>query len=74
MFKNSMQKKLRSRFHITPDTGFDFEGILIQCDGGVDGYSVFADVIAYPEQAAPETIKGELYIRNSRVVFSQLVP
>lgn len=73
MFKNSLQKKLRSRFHVTPKFGLDFSGVLIQCDKGEDGYSVFADVVAYPEQADPEPIKGDVYVRNSQVAYSQLV-
>jgi hypothetical protein len=74
MFKNSLQKKLRSRFYVTPKFGIDFQGILIQCDKGEGGYSVFADVVAYPEESEPQPIKGELYIRNSEVAFTQLVP
>lgn len=73
MFKNSMQKKLRSRFHITPDIGADFDGILTKCDWGDDGYSVFADVIVYPDGADPEKVEGDVYIKNSRVLYSQLV-
>ena len=73
MFKNSLQKKLRARFYITPKFGIEFDGVLIQCDKGEDGYSVFADVIAYPEESQPTPLKGDLYLRNGDIAFAQLV-
>jgi hypothetical protein len=70
-----MQKKLRSRFYVTPKDGYgiDFDGVLIACDKGEAGYSVFVDVVAYPDQADAEKIKGEFYIMNGHVACSQLV-
>jgi hypothetical protein len=73
MFKNSIQKKLRSRFFVTPKSGIVFDGVLISSDRGEHGYSVFVDVVAYPDQANPERIKGELYILNANIAYSQLV-
>lgn len=75
MFKNSIQKKLRSRFYVTPKFGFgpDIEGILIASDKGESGYSVFTDVTAYPDEGNPEKIKGDLYVMNGHIACSQLV-
>lgn len=75
MFKNAMQKKLRKRFYVTPKDGYgiDFDGILIACDKGEDGYSVFINVVVHPDQAEPEELKGEYYIMNGHVACSQLV-
>lgn len=76
MFKNAMQKKLRQHFYVTPKEGYgvDFDGVLIACDKGGDGYSVFTNVIAHPDGADPQEIKGEFYIMNGHVACSQLVP
>ena len=73
MFKNSLQKKLRSRFYVTPKSGLEFSGVLVKCDRGEDGYSVFVDAVAYPDNANPEPLAGEVYVLNAHIAYSQLV-
>ena len=68
--KNLIQKKLRTRFHVTPRVGLSFEGVLISEDRT---YAVFADVVAFPEGAAPEKCDGDLYIRHDNVAYVQTV-
>lgn len=73
MFKNAMQKKLRQRFYVTLKAGIPFDGVLIHSDKGDDGHSVYADVVAYPEGDNAQQVKGELYVPNTNIAYSQLV-
>lgn len=66
--KNLIQRKLRERFHVTPRVGTQFSGVLIAEDRV---YAAFADVVAYPDDASPEKVEGELYIRHSNVAYVQ---
>lgn len=68
--KNLIQKRLCTRFHVTPKVGINFEGVLLQED---ETYAVFADVVAFPEDASPEKCDGELYIRHSNIAYVQTV-
>lgn len=67
--KNSVQRKLRNRFHVTPIKGLEFEGILID---SCREYHVFAKVTAYPDDV-PQSVDGELYIERSNVAYMQLL-
>lgn len=66
--KNLIQKKLRTRFHVTPKVGLQFSGVLIAEDST---YATFADVEVYPEASPPEKCSGELYIRHENVAYAQ---
>ena len=66
--KNLIQRKLRTRFHVTPRVGTQFSGVLTAEDRV---YAVFSDVLAYPEDANPERVDGDLYIRHSNVAYVQ---
>lgn len=68
--KNLIQRKLRTRFHVTPRVGTQFSGVLIAEDST---YAAFASVVAYPEDAPPEKVDGELYIRHTNVAYVQTV-
>jgi hypothetical protein len=69
--KNLIQKRLRQRFHVTPKVGNQFSGVLLAEDRH---YAVFADVIAYPDEADPEKVAGDLYVPADNIAYSQLVP
>ncbi|BCP41440.1 hypothetical protein MINTMi27_15330 [Mycobacterium intracellulare] len=69
--KNLIQKKLRTRFHVTPKVGMQFSGVLV---GEDSSYAVFADVVAYPENASPEKCSGDIYIRHDNVAYVQTAP
>lgn len=68
--KNLIQRKLRTRFHVAPKVGTQFSGVLIAEDRD---YAVFADVVAYPDDATPVKVDGELYIRHANVAYVQTV-
>lgn len=68
MRHNLIQQKLRERFHVTPKVGTQFSGVLISEDRL---YSVFADVIAYPDDGNPEKIAGEIYMPQDNVAYLQ---
>jgi len=68
--KNLIQKRLRTRFHVTPRVGVQFSGVLIAEDSQ---YAVFADVVAYPEGGNPERAEGDLYIRHANIAYVQTV-
>lgn len=69
--KNLIQKRLRERFHVTPRVGTQFSGVLIAEDSQ---YAAFADVVAYPDDATPTKVDGELYIRHTNVAYVQRLP
>jgi small nuclear ribonucleoprotein (snRNP)-like protein len=69
--KNLIQRKLRTRFHVTPRVGYQFSGVLISEDSQ---YAVFTDVVAYPDDSTPEKADGDLYIRHTNVAYVQTVP
>lgn len=69
--KNLIQRKLRERFHVTPKVGTQFSGVLIAEDSQ---YAAFADVLAYPDDAIPEKVDGEVYIRHTNVAYVQRLP
>jgi hypothetical protein len=48
--------------------GTQFSGVLTAEDRV---YAVFSDVLAYPEDANPERVDGDLYIRHSNVAYVQ---
>lgn len=66
--KNLIQRKLRTRFHVTPRSGVQFSGVLIAEDAR---YAVFADVVAYPDDASLERVEGDLYIRHENIAYVQ---
>lgn len=67
--KNLIQRKLLTRFHVTPRVGMQFSGVLVAEDRV---YAQFADVIAYPDDAPSEKVAGDLFIRHSNVAYLQL--
>ena len=73
MFRNAFQKKLSQRFFVTPKSGVNFSGVLVKCDKGSDGHSVFADVKVHVE-GRTESATGTLYIRNDNVAYCQELP
>lgn len=68
--KNLIQKRLRTRFHVTPRVGIPFEGILVEEDAT---YAQFADVVAFPAEGTPERADGDLFIRHANVAYVQTV-
>lgn len=72
--KNALQKRLRQRFFVTPCSGLNFSGVLIESDRSETGYEVYADVIAYPPDSNPEAVEGLTYIRHANVAYVQEVP
>jgi hypothetical protein len=72
--KDALQKKLRQRFFVTPKSGLNFTGILIECDRREDGLEVYADVQVYPPDSNPEPVEGTTYIRHHNVAYAQLLP
>lgn len=62
---------LRKRFHVTPKAGLQFSGVLLDED---DTRSVWASVIAYPEDADPQRTDGYLYLRHANLAYIQTVP
>lgn len=68
--KNLIQRRLRTRFHVTPRVGMQFSGVLVAEDSV---YAVFADVIAYPDESSPEKVAGELFIRHNNLAYVQTV-
>lgn len=72
--KNSIEKLVRQRLHITPKVGYDFSGVLLHADRGRDGQYVFAHVIVYPPEGAPEKLEGEILFDKVNVHFVQKLP
>lgn len=68
--KNLIQKKLRSRFHVTPKVGLPFEGVLLAEDST---YAQFGDVVAFPDDAPPQRCEGDLFIRHANIAYVQTV-
>ncbi len=68
MFNNSIKEHLCARFYVTPKTGHNFDGVLIQSDRG---YYVFADINVYPTGAESQKAQGELWIEKSNVAYLQ---
>lgn len=68
--KNLIQKKLKSRFLVTPVTGVTFSGILVAAD---KEYYSFVDVKVLQDQQGSRSAPGELFIRRSNVAYVQLV-
>ena len=68
--KNLIQRKLRTRFHVTPRVGTQFSGVLIAEDRT---YAVYADVVAYPDDETPTKVVGELYLRHDNLSYAQTV-
>lgn len=62
---------LRKRFHVTPKVGLQFSGVLLDED---NERSVWADVIAYPEDTDPQRTEGYLYLRHTNLAYMQTVP
>lgn len=69
--KNLIQRRLRERFHVTPQVGTQFSGVLIAED---HTYAVFASVVAYPDESAPEKVDGDLYVRHNNISYLQRLP
>lgn len=59
---------LRERFHVTPKVGVQFSGVLVAEDRI---RSVYADVVAYPEDGVPEKVQGETYLRHDNLSYVQ---
>lgn len=74
IFKNALRKRIRQRFFVTPRSGLNFSGVLVEFDRSENGYEVYADVVAYPPDSNPEPAKGLTYIRHSNVAYVQEVP
>lgn len=76
MFKNSIEKLVRQRLHVTVKAGYgyDFSGVLIRADRGRNGQYVFADVVAYPPDANAERLDGELYLDRVDALYVQTIP
>ena len=72
--KNSIEKLVRQRLHITPTVGYDFSGVLVHADRSRDGQYVFAHVEIYPPDTAPEVLEGELLFDRAKVHFVQKIP
>ena len=72
--KNSIEKLVRQRLHITPKVGYDFSGVLLHADRGRDGQYVFAHVIVYLPDAGQEKLDGEVYFDKADVHFVQKLP
>jgi hypothetical protein len=73
--KNSIEKLVRQRLHITPTVGYDFSGVLLHADRSRDGQYVFAHVEVYPDgDAPPRQLEGELLFDRHRVHFVQKIP
>ena len=72
--KNSIEKLVRERLHITPTVGYDFSGVLIHADRSRDGQYVFAHVEIYPPDSPAEQLEGELLFDRAKVHFVQKIP
>ena len=72
--KNAFQRRVSRRFYVTPKAGVNFSGVLVRSDGHDDGHSVFADVKVHQDGREPESVVGELYIRNNNVAYVQEMP
>lgn len=72
--KNSIEKLVRQRLHVTPVVGYDFSGVLLHADRSRDGQYVFAHVEIYPPESAPEQLEGELLFDRAKVHFVQKLP
>jgi hypothetical protein len=68
--KNLIQKKLRTRFHVTPKVGAQFSGVLIAEDRD---YAEFSGVVAYSDNDVPAKVDGNLLIRHSNIAYVQTV-
>jgi predicted YcjX-like family ATPase len=72
--KNSIEKLVRQRLHVTPKVGYDFSGVLLHADRSRDGQYVFAHVTVYPPEAVPEKLEGEVFFDRANVHFVQKLP
>lgn len=66
--KNLIQKQLRERFFVTPKSGLNFSGVLLAADRS---YYHFAGVTAYPSDADPEPVDGDVFIERDNVAYLQ---
>ena len=71
MFNNSIKKKLRQRFFVTVRVGHDFDGVLL---GENKDEAWFGGCTAYPPDADPQKLTGEVYIRHDNVAITQKLP
>ena len=72
--KNSIEKQVRQRLHITPTVGYDFSGVLLHADRNRDGQLVFAHVEMYPPDTPPQKLEGEVYFDRYKVFLAQKIP
>jgi hypothetical protein len=66
-----MRKQLRERFFVTPKTGMNFSGVLLNSDRN---YYIFADVTVHPPDDEPQAVEGDLFIERGNVAYLQRQP
>jgi hypothetical protein len=69
--KNLIKRQLRERFFVTPKSGMNFSGVLIDEDRN---HYVFAAVKVNPPDDDPQPVEGDVYIERGNVAYLQRLP